>query len=140
MYRNIKLWKKKFNSILNGGFSIEHKAGDFFNKFNKTTCRIYEVNITEKQYEEVKNILYNMKKNTEKYKYDYLGIIPRYFGIPLTKKDCYVCSYFIASLLEETKIYIFGKNTCMVIPKDFENIKEFNQIYQESYKLYNLNN
>jgi len=132
--------RKKFNSILNGGFSIEHKTGEFFNKFNKTTCCIYEVKIDEEKYQKVKKILKDMKLHTEIYKYDYLGLIPRYLGIPITKKNRYVCSYFVATILEKTEIYLFDKKTCFVIPKDFENINIFNEIYRGSYKQYNLNN
>jgi len=128
--------RKNVNNIIGGGFSIEKKTGDFFNKFNKTTCRIFETTINDKQYKNLTNKLYDMKKNIEKYKYDYLGIIPRFFGIPITIRDHYVCSYFIASLLEETKIYNFEKNTCMVIPKDFENLDGFNEIYQGIYMHY----
>ncbi|MBQ8218894.1 MAG: hypothetical protein IJZ79_04000 [Bacilli bacterium] len=132
--------RKKFNTILNSGFSIEKKTGEFFNKFNKTTCCIYEVNITDKQYEKVSKILNDMKAHTEKYKYDYLGLIPRFFGIPITKKNRYVCSYFVATILEKTEIYSFDKKTCFVIPSDFEKIDKFIEIYRGSYKMYNLNN
>ena len=34
--------RKKFDSILNAGFSIENKRGKFYRKFKETLCRIYE--------------------------------------------------------------------------------------------------
>ena len=32
--------RKKYNSIINAGFVIEHKNGKFFKKFKDTECRI----------------------------------------------------------------------------------------------------
>lgn len=128
--------RKKWNSILNSGFSVEHKDGDFFKKFNKTICKIYELEITEEQYSQLKDILYNMENNSNQYKYDYFGLVPRYFGIPFTLKNRYVCSYFIASLLEKTNIHNFEKDIWFITPKDFENIPEFNEIYIGKYLSY----
>ena len=74
-----------------------------------------------------------MQKNIEEYKYDFIGIVPRFFGIPFTIKNRYVCSYFIASLLEENGIYKFEKPACLTKPKDFENLKGFKEIYRGKF-------
>lgn len=128
--------RKKANSIANAGFTIEHKTGEFFNKFNKTICKIYEVKINDHQYKKVKKIIKKMESNKQKYKYDYFGIIPRYFGIPVTTKNKYVCSYFVASVLDKSKIYKFSKKICLIRPKDFENLKGFHEIYRGYYLSY----
>lgn len=128
--------RRKLNSILNGGFSIENRDGEFFKKFNKTTCKIFEVLVSDEQYEALKIIINDMKENIDAYKYDFIGIVPRFFGIPLTLKNRYVCSYFIADLLEKTNIYKFDKRACLTKPKDFENLEGFKQIYKGSYNEY----
>ena len=71
--------RRKLNSILNGGFNILNKEGEFFKKFNRTECKIYEVDVTEEQYKKVVDIIENMIKEQDKYKYDFIGIIPRFF-------------------------------------------------------------
>lgn len=129
--------RRKLNSILNGGFSIEKKEGAFFKKFNETECIIYESNVSNEQYESLKNILGEMKKNIDDYKYDFIGIVPRFFGIPFTIKNKYVCSYFIATLLEKTQIYKFDKPACLTKPKDFENLNGFKKIYEGRFSNYN---
>lgn len=128
--------RKKINSILYGGFTAQHKKGDFFCKFNNTTCKIYELDINEKQYQIVKEIIDDMKLNDIKYKYDFKGIIPRFFGIPITIKDRYVCSFFVADVLEKADIYKFNKKTCFIKPKDFERLNRCNEIYKGYYKSY----
>ncbi len=76
--------RRRLNSILNGGFNILNKEGEFFKKFNRTECKIYEVDVTEEQYKKVVDIIEDMIKEQDKYKYDFIGIIPRFFGIPIT--------------------------------------------------------
>ena len=46
--------RKKINSILNGGFVVEKKDGEFFKKFNNTKCKIYELKVPEEKYLELK--------------------------------------------------------------------------------------
>lgn len=128
--------RRKFNSILNAGFCIEYKEGKFFEKFNKTMCRIYEVEITDKQYEDIEKLINKMKINMNKYKYDYIGIVARFLGIPIILKNKYVCSYFVATILQKANICKFDKKPCFIRPKDFENIKGFNEIYTGSYMSY----
>jgi len=128
--------RKKVNSILDSGFVIEHKNGEFFNKFNNTKCKIYELKVDEEQYKELKEILYNMEINADNYKYDFTGIIPRFLGIPITIKSKYVCSFFVADILEKSGIYKFNKQVCFIKPKDFENLNGCNEIYTGYYNLY----
>lgn len=125
--------RRKFNSILNAGFSIELRNGEFFKKFKNTRCKIYEVEITEEQYKKVKKTIEQMAQNMDKYKYDYIGIVPRFLGIPLIFKNRYVCSYFVAYVLEKAKIHKFNKKPYFIKPKDFENIEGFKKIYEGKY-------
>lgn len=128
--------RKKLYSIFSGGFVMESKTGKFFRRFKDTKCRIYEVDVTNEQYNNLVKIIRYMKKNRDMYGYDYLGIILRFLKIPVTFKNKYVCSYFIAELLEETSVYDFNKDTFKVIPKDFSNIDSFKLIYSGKYALY----
>lgn len=124
------------DSILDAGFVMENKSGRFFKKFKNTRCRIYEVEVTDKQYEDLIKIVKYMKKNKDIYSYDYLGVFLRFLKIPVTFKNKYVCSYFVAELLEEANVYDFDKKTCFVCPRDFENIDGSNLIYSGRYLLY----
>lgn len=74
-----------------------------------------------------------MAQNMDKYKYDYIGIVPRFLGIPLIFKNRYVCSYFVAYVLEKAKIHKFNKKPYFIKPKDFENIEGFKKIYEGKY-------
>ena len=128
--------RKKLNSILNGGFVINKKDGAFFKKFDKTKCKIYELTVSEEQFFNLEKILNDMEENSEKYKYDFLGIVPRFFRIPITLKNRYVCSYFVAYVLEKSGIYNFTKNVCLINPRDFEKLEGTKEVYQGYFNAY----
>lgn len=128
--------RRDLNDFFNGGFIIENRTGKFFAKFSQTICRIYELEISEEQYLGIKEKLDYMDKNKKLYKYDFVGIFFRLFNIPISFKNSYVCSQFVAELLEEFNIYKFDKNTCFVKPIDFEKIKGSKEIYSGKYLSY----
>lgn len=130
--------RRTVNSAFDGGFCIESKNGPFFNKFNRTICKIYEVQVTEDQYENIKNMLNDMKNNIDSYKYDYLGAVFRFLGLSITFKNKFVCSYFIAYLLQKNDIYAFNKQIYFLKPKDFEMLKGFTEIYSGKYLEYRV--
>lgn len=127
--------RKKLNNPLNGGFVIENKNGEFFNKFNKTKCRIYELDVTNEEYEKIETKLTNMTNKKDMYKYDFLGLGLRVFHIPVSFKNRYVCSSFVASIIEQAGVYKFNKKYIFVRPKDFETLNA-NVIYEGKYKEY----
>lgn len=131
--------RRKVNSIFGGGFIVQQKQGEFFKKFNKTICTIYEIDVNEEQFQTINKIINEMKLNSLKYKYDFIGIVPRFFGIPIVVKNKYVCSYFVADVLEKAQIYKFNKKVCFIKPKDFENIIKSRKIYDGFYCLYREN-
>lgn len=128
--------RRSLNNFFNGGFVIERKNGKFFQKFNKTICRIYELEVSQNQYMNIKEQLDYMEKNQKLYKYDFWGVFLRTFNIPISFKNYYVCSQFIAELLEKFGIYKFKKKVCFVKPKDFDMVEGVKEIYSGEYLAY----
>ena len=130
--------RKRVDSILDGGFIAQQRQGEFFKKFHNTICIIYEIDVTLEQFQAINKIINDMQLNAIKYKYDFIGIVLRFFGIPFVMKNRYVCSYFVADVLEKAQIYKFNKKVCFIKPKDFENIKESKKIYSVLYCSYRV--
>lgn len=128
--------RKSLNNILDGGFVEEKRHGKFFKKFNKTICRIYELEVDDKQYISVQKQISYLKSNESKYKYDFLGASLRIFNIPVSFSNRYVCSQFVAKVLENAGIYKFRKKVYFIKPKDFEDIKDIKSIYSGEYLKY----
>ncbi len=129
--------RKSLRNIFNGGFVKEKKDGAFFNKFNKTVCRIYELEIDKEQYTKIKERLEKMEQNNI-YKYDFLGAFLRAFKIPISFQNKYVCSSFVAELLEQSGVYSFTKPLCFIRPIDFEDICGIKEMYKGEYKSFSV--
>ena len=128
--------RRNIYSIFGGGFVVESKNGDFFRKFKNTKCRIYEIVVSDSQYDCLRDTIKDMIEHKNIYGYDYLGIILRYLKFPIIFKNKYVCSYFVAELLENARICSFDKKTFNVKPKDFEKIDGLNLIYTGKYLMF----
>ena len=121
--------RKQLFNPLNGGLVIEDIDGEFFTYFNKTKCRIYKLTVSDKQYNKLTNILNDFETNINSYKYDFLGIIFKCFYLPITRENHYVCSQFVAEVLNKADIYNFDKPNSLVKPKDFESISNTEKIF-----------
>ena len=128
--------RRSLNNFLDGGFVVERKDGAFFKKFSNTICRIYELEIENSKYIEIKKQLDYMMKKSKIYKYDFLGLFLRLFNIKISFKNYYVCSQFVAELLDKYGIYKFDKEVCFIKPNDFEKIKGIKNIYEGEYLSY----
>ncbi len=125
--------RKDVNNFLNSGFIEEEQNGEFFQKFHNTKCRIYEIEVTAKQYYRMEKILKYKKDHADEYKYDFLGIVLRFFRIPIAFENKAVCSQFVAQILEEGNIFAFEKPSYFVKAQDFENCNDFKTVYEGLY-------
>lgn len=106
----------------NSGFIIESTDGPFYTKFKDTSCVIYEMKISKKKFKKLKKLIAKYEANPKKYNYDIIGLCLRIFKITIKRKDKYVCSTFVAELINNSRIYDFNKPTEKVKPIDFEYI------------------
>ena len=121
--------RRKLNNVLNSGFIIESIDGDFYQKFNKTKCKVFELKITYIQYCHLKSMLKKYEKDPLKYNYDILGLLIKKLNIQFKRKNRFVCSQFVGYLLEKSNIYKFSKDVYHIVPSDFNSISP-NIIYE----------
>lgn len=96
-----------------------------------TMCRVYSLNITEKQYEDLNLNINRIWNNRKTYKYDVKGLVRLKINRPKPiKNNKYVCSNFVADLLELSGISIFDKPSYTIQPKDFLDNKNLNLLYE----------
>lgn len=123
--------RKKVHNFLDAGFVTYGVESDFFKTFSKTECIVYEFKITEKRYNRLKKVLDHFEKHVELYHYDIKGLLIRYF-YPYIKerKYHYVCSQFVATVLENANVYTFDKPPKFVKPHDFNDIPNLEKVYE----------
>lgn len=114
--------RRTLQNPFNSGFIVESTVGPFYSKFKETNCKIYEIKIGKKKFKTLKKIIRKYEKNPKKYNYDIIGLCLRIFKITIKRKNHYVCSSFVAEIINQSKIYDFNKPIQKVQPIDFEDI------------------
>lgn len=123
--------RKKINNFLNGGFVTYGKNSDFFKKFKNTKCLIYKLEIPVSKYNKLSKLLFDFENESNKYKYDIKGLLIRYFfDKNITRENYYVCSMFVADMLQKADIYTFNNKIEYVRPEDFNVIPNSIKIFE----------
>lgn len=118
------------------GFVKEDIVYGTYARFPNTVCALYSLKVDDIQYSKLKKRLYKFKENEDKYGYNLLGLFGVLLNHPIEREYNYFCSQFVATLLNDSGIYIFNKSTGLISPKDFRECEEFNLIYEGSLKSY----
>ena len=125
--------RKRLDTILHGGFVEEHQTGPFFSRYHDTACRIAALDVSREQYERVERQLAYLKDHEAEYRYDYIGLLLRCLHIPVTFRNKYVCSYFVAALLQYAGVLNCPKDPYFMTPADFSLLPASEEIYVGVY-------
>ena len=134
-----KKWKKVYSFgrkdvrwPLPAGF-INEDFDKIIKKFKNSVCKVYEIEVTSKQYYELKTELKNNYiKNSIKYRYNIKGLPFLNFNRKYHRKYHYACSQFCGKLLMDAGIIDFKKDYSILKPKDFFEIENAKLIYEGS--------
>lgn len=106
----------------------------------KTECRVYSLIVTDKEYAKLKYNINNSWKQRKSYKYDVKALVRLKINRPKPiKENRYVCSNFVANMLESSDIRIFEKPSYMIQPKDFLNNDRLTLVYEGLLSNYSIN-
>lgn len=121
-----------------GGFVEEQINVGTYKRFNKTICKVYELEVPTYNYNKLKKVLNEFKVNKSLYKYNILGVLLIPFNIPIKRKNHYYCSEFIRFLLMNSKIK--KDLPPLLSPEELINQIENKQlIYKGLLNSYNIN-
>lgn len=84
-----------------------------------TECRVYELEVSEKEYILIEQNLYSKWEKRKSLKYDIKGLVMLAINRPRVRESKYVCSSFVSHILEESGVNIFTKPYYEVQPIDF---------------------
>lgn len=104
-----------------------------------TRCRVYSMNVSNQQYESLKENINYVKFNREKYSYDVIALIRLYMNKPRSLDYKYVCSHFVADMLEKSGIEMFSRPSYSIQPNDFYNHEKLILEYEGLLSEYYLN-
>ena len=112
------------------GFIQEDISGGLYALYHNTDCLLYEMNVSEKEYDNICSIIESFQEEEKHYRYNLLGLITILCGIPVERRYHFVCSQFVAYVLEKSNVTKLPKSHTMITPQDFEYIGQKRRIYQ----------
>lgn len=132
--------RKNPRRILPAGF-IEENLKLISTVYTNSVTKIYELEVTAKQYETLKLILKEkFINNASKYKYNIKGLPMINFNLRYQRKYHYVCSQFCAKVLIDSGITDFDKDYSLIKPKDLVELENLKLVYEGTINdLFKLN-
>lgn len=119
-----------FYTFVVKGFLIED-LNRYANKENFILpCQLYEIVVTEEEYDRIKRILRFYVKNRHKFAYTQFGLAMALMRIPFKRKYKYFCSEFVAEVLKRSKVMKFKRPTSICMSKHLLKDKQAKKIYE----------
>ena len=119
-----------------GGFVHEQIDGGTFKRFKNTKAKIYRLEITDEQYDTIRNAINKFEDSKEEYKFNILGLFAAGFNVRITGKQSFYCAEFVKHILETAELEM---NLPQIIkPEHFKNIDGLKMIYIGKLKNYKL--
>lgn len=128
-----------FYSFVKKGFFVEKITKYLQNNKEPFPCRLYELNVSQKKYDWLKEMLYNFEIRKNTYRYSYLGVITALFHFPFVQRNRFFCSHFVAEMLQRNKLVRLKKNSALYFPRDLNKLPELSKVFEGNLKGYAQN-
>lgn len=120
------------------GFVEEDVKDGVYQHFQQAQFALYELEITKKQYHNLKRQIRYFDKNRKLYRYNLLGMAFAKVGVALTRQNAYFCSQFAATVFRRAGIHVFERPEGLIHPMDFLEIDGITLIGQGSLSDFRL--
>lgn len=98
--------------------------------FLHSNIAIYQLKVTEQEYQQLSEKLLLMEAQQDLYRYNFLGLFGVVLNIEFRRNNAFFCSQFVATLLKECGIYHNEKPAGLIRPQDLRNWHELKLFYQ----------
>lgn len=117
---------RKYNFFI-AGFLHEKINEGTFKRFKNTKVKVYKFEVSDEQFDNIKNTINNVLKDKEKYKFNILGLCAVSIHKRIKREYYFYCAEFVKYVME--KAFIDTKLPEIVKPDDFKKIKGIKEIY-----------
>ena len=118
-----------------GGFVHEYINKGTFKRFYNTKAKIYSLEVSDKQYEIIRNEIEFIKLAKNNYKFNIAGLFAVGFSKKIGGRNSFYCAEFVKYLFEKAKIGMILPE--IVRPESFNNRDELVEIYHGLLRKYN---
>lgn len=119
-----------FYSFVVKGFIVEKITRYIKPEREPFPCQLYEIDVSEQEYKNVKRILKFYVRYKDKMSYSRISLVTSLLGIPFRKKYAYICSQFVAEVLQRANIMSLKKASNLYKPGDFRKLTEMKLVFE----------
>lgn len=121
-----------------GGFIHEKINCGTYKRFKNTKAQVFSIDVTEKQYNIIKNIINFMNENKKCYSFNVIGLFAVSINRRVKFKHSFYCAEFVKYLFDRAKI----KNNLpsIIKPEDFKSLMNIEKEYEGKLNDYKIKN
>ena len=117
------------------GFVQESPKFGTFKRFKKSKIRIYSLEVSEEDYNIIKETIDNIRLHRKHYKYNFAGLITIIGHYHLKRENCFYCAEFVKYVLNASNLELDLPE--IVKPDDFQKLDGADIIYTGIISEYN---
>lgn len=110
-----------------GGFVHEGVHIGTFKRFKNTVAEIYQLEVTDEEYENIVEIINNFESNPSQYKFNVKGLFLTVMNIKIEKENCFYCAEFVKYVLDNAEIE--NNLPDIIKPCDFQKLEGIKKLY-----------
>ncbi len=119
--------RKEIWNMFAAGFVVESKSSGFFAAHHNSDIVLMRIPVTPSEKQQLRQTIADYQRTA--CKYNLLGLVYCYRGIPKERKNRMFCSQFVAEVLKRAEIDVLGKPSSLVRPHDFLSVPSAESIY-----------
>lgn len=119
-----------------GGFVKEGSSFGTFKRFYNTEISVYELEVTDEQYEKACERIEYVKLHKDEYKFNILGMALAGINKKVNREKTFYCAEFVKAVLEQSEILKKGDLPKVIKPEHFKEVPNGKLIYKGLFKTY----
>jgi hypothetical protein len=112
------------------GFVREHPGRGIYRRYGDTLCAVYRVPVAEESFRRLEAAIRAFEEKEWTYRYNFIGLLTILAGIPLHRSRHFVCSQFVAYVLQQSGLWALEKDISLARPQDFSKLPGARLVYQ----------
>lgn len=116
--------RKFVNLPLPAGLRMEPLDRGFYKKYNYIPCALYELNVTDRVYENAKSEVERMMQDAEHCPFNLVGLLLCRMQIPFHRENQYFCSEFVSEVLSRSHALAMPKVPSLMRPNDYAHLSQ----------------
>lgn len=119
--------RKELWNMFVAGFVVESKNSGFFAAHSNSDIVLLQLPVSKEEKQKIQQAITEYQQAP--CKYNLLGLVYCYWGIPLERENRLFCSQFVARVLQKADIHLFDKPASLVRPHDFLGVSSVESVY-----------